>query len=82
MHEFASITTGSLPPSVQRSIAAIVRPRIASSAAVKPFEPNGTPQQWPATSSGIHTGMPARALTRTSASGSGGPKIRLMHAGR
>ena len=33
VHEFASITTGSVPPSVQRSIASIVRARIASSAA-------------------------------------------------
>jgi hypothetical protein len=55
----------------------------------KPFDVQGVPQQVPAASGGIHTGLPARAETWTRASTSQRcpparetPNMRLMQAGR
>lgn len=69
MQEVASITTGSSPSSLQRQSFSIVAFAIASAPLLNAFEVQGSEQQVPATSLGIHTGLPARAETVASASG-------------
>lgn len=73
---------------VQPQAASTIRLAITAFPASYPLECQIVAQQVPATSSGIQTGFPARAETRTTACGSDGPrcpsgppKMRLTQAG-
>ena len=68
VQEAASITIGSAPSPLQRQSRSTISFALWRCASPKPFELQGSPQQLPATSSGIQTGSPARAETSTSAS--------------
>ena len=73
VHELASMTTGSRPPSLQRRSAAAVRPRHRRDARWRsPSSSTACRSSGPATSSGIQSGSPARAEIATSASGTVG----------
>ena len=91
VHELASITTGSLPPSLQRASAAEIRVAISSWPRAYPFELHGVPQQWPGDVVGDPQRQPrARARRRPAPRAAsdarreprGLPKIRLMQAGK
>ena len=81
MQEAASITIGSAPSPLHSQRRSTISLALWRWASPKPFELQGSPQQLPATSSGIQTGRPARRETSTSASIGEPPKIRLVQEG-
>ncbi len=81
MQEAASITIGSAPSPLQRQSRSTISFALLRCASPNPFELQGSPQQLPATSSGIQTGSPARAETSTSAATGEPAKIRLVQEG-
>lgn len=77
---------GSRPASVQRQARRSISWAIVAAPASYPLETQGVAQHAPMTSSGIHTGTPARAAIRVNASGTdkspGEAKIRFTQAGK
>ena len=81
VQEAASTTIGSAPSPLHFQSRWTISLALWRCAAPKPFELQGSPQQLPATSSGIHSGSPARSETATRASTGEPPKMRLVQEG-
>ncbi len=68
VQEAASITIGSAPSPLHRQSRSTISFALCRWAPANPFEPKAARSSFPRTSSGIQTGIPARAETSTNAS--------------
>ena len=86
MHDDASHTTGSRPPSVASRITGSTAARIAAYPGATPLEDHGVPQQRASIPSGTSRVIPAAAHRSSNATctpgPSAGPNITLTQAGR